>query len=81
MIPAILRRDYEGIDPFQISDALLTDDHDLVQKGYGWMLKCLSQVDMDAVKEYLIANHAQMPGTAICMHMLYHCTIDIIQQW
>lgn len=64
LIPAILHRDYDGIEPFKISDALLLDEHDLVQKGYGWMLKCLSQVDVDAVKAYLIANHAQMPRTA-----------------
>lgn len=64
LIPAILREDYEGIEPYKISDALMADEHDLVQKGYGWMLKCLSQVDMDSVKEYLIANHSQMPRTA-----------------
>ena len=64
LIPAILHNDYEGIDPFRISDLLMKDEHDLVQKGYGWMLKSLSQVDMESVKDYLIKNHAQMPRTA-----------------
>lgn len=64
LIPSILRNDYEGIEPYKISDSLMKDEHDLVQKGYGWMLKSLSQVDMDSVKEYLIANHLQMPRTA-----------------
>ena len=64
LIPAILHNDYEGINPLSISDLLMKDEHDLVQKGYGWMLKSLSQVDMKAVKDYLILNHAQMPRTA-----------------
>ncbi len=64
LIPAILHNDYEGIDPFRISNSLMTDEHDLVQKGYGWMLKSLSQVDREVVKDYLILNHAQMPRTA-----------------
>lgn len=64
LIPAILHDDYAGISPLTISDSLMTDKHDLVQKGYGWMLKCLSQMDQQLVKEYLIANHSRMPRTA-----------------
>ncbi|MBQ8822520.1 MAG: DNA alkylation repair protein [Lachnospiraceae bacterium] len=64
LIPAILHNDYDTIAPFEISDALMSDQHDLVQKGYGWMLKCLSQVDMEEVKIYLIANCKKMPRTA-----------------
>lgn len=64
LIPAILHKDYEGIDPLMISDLLMSDEHDLVQKGYGWMLKSLSQVDMETVTNYLINNHTQMPRTA-----------------
>lgn len=30
-------------DIFEIADALLTDEDDLVQKGYGWMLKAASE--------------------------------------
>ena len=64
LIPAILNNDYEEIEPLVISDLLMSDTHDLVQKGYGWMLKSLSQVDMDAVTQYLIDNHDKMPRTA-----------------
>ena len=64
LIPAILHDDYEEINPLLISDALMSDPHDLVQKGYGWMLKRLSQVDRECVTKYLIANHARMPRTA-----------------
>lgn len=64
LIPSILKKDYEGIRPLKISDCLMTGPHDLVLKGYGWMLKCLSQVDWRCVEEYLTENHARMPRTA-----------------
>lgn len=61
LIPAILHDDYESIDPFEISDRLMNDEDDLVLKGFGWMLKSLSQIDPSAVEEYLIRNHKVMP--------------------
>ena len=64
LIPAILHQDYDGMDPLMISDRLLKDGHDLVLKGYGWMLKSLSQVDPSIVEEYLIKNHKIMPRVA-----------------
>lgn len=64
LIPAILKNDYAGIDPYRISDALMYDSHDLVQKGYGWMLKCFSQMEPDSVRKYLAANSMRMPRTA-----------------
>lgn len=64
LIPAILHQDYDGMDPLMISDRLLKDEHDLVLKGYGWMLKSLSQVDPSIVEEYLIKNHMVMPRVA-----------------
>ncbi len=64
LIPAILKNDYEGIHPFAISDRLMSDGHDLVLKGYGWMLKALSQVNPGCVEEYLIKNCRKMPRTA-----------------
>ena len=64
LIPAILKNDYDGINPFAISDRLMSDEHDLVLKGYGWMLKALSQVNPNCVKEYLIQNCKNMPRVA-----------------
>lgn len=64
LIPAILKNDYDGIDPFAISERLMSDEHDLVLKGYGWMLKALSQVNPDCVEEYLIKNCKKMPRIA-----------------
>lgn len=64
LIPCILKNDYEGIRPLEISDRLMTDDQDLVLKGYGWMLKALSQTDPHCVEAYLTANCEKMPRVA-----------------
>lgn len=64
LIYPIKQGKYKGIDPFVISDALMNDDHYLVLKGYGWMLKVLSQVEPDAVYEYLEKNKGAMPRVA-----------------
>ncbi len=50
---------------FEIADILLTDEDDLVQKGYGWMLKSASQADQKAVFDYVVQNKAVMPRTAL----------------
>jgi 3-methyladenine DNA glycosylase AlkD len=47
--------------PILIADKLMMDDHHLVLKGYGWMLKVLSTVKPDDVYDYLIKNKARMP--------------------
>ncbi len=52
-------------DIFEIADRLLTDSDDLVQKGYGWMLKEASRTHQRAVFDYVIANKAEMPRTAL----------------
>ncbi len=43
-------------DIFEISDRLLTDKDDLVQKGYGWMLKEASKSHQQEVFEYVMRN-------------------------
>ncbi len=52
-------------DIFEIADILLTDKDDLVQKGYGWMLKAASQSNQQQVFEYVIRNKSIMPRTAL----------------
>ena len=64
LIPAILHDDFDEINPLLISDRLMNDNHDLVLKGYGWMLKALSQINQLMVEEYLVKNHAKMPRVA-----------------
>ncbi len=50
---------------FEIADILLLDQDDMVQKGYGWMLKSASHSNQKAVFEYVIKNKAIMPRTAL----------------
>jgi len=52
-------------DIFEISDRLLTDKDDLVQKGYGWMLKEASKSHQQEVFEYVMRNKKDMPRTAL----------------
>ena len=49
---------------FEIADRLLADPDDLVQKGYGWMLKAASEAHQDEVFEFVTARRATMPRTA-----------------
>lgn len=61
LIPAINKESYKNFNPFEISDILMLDKHDLVRKGYGWMLKILASKEPDKVIEYLRKNHVVMP--------------------
>jgi 3-methyladenine DNA glycosylase AlkD len=50
---------------FRTADILLTDDDDMVQKGYGWMLKEAGNVFPDEVFAYVMKHKAVMPRTAL----------------
>ena len=52
-------------DVFEISDLLLRDKDDLVQKGYGWMLKEASKKHQQEVFEYVMKKKGEMPRTAL----------------
>ncbi|MFH1225907.1 MAG: DNA alkylation repair protein [bacterium] len=52
-------------DIFKIADILLLDRDDLVQKGYGWMLKVASEAHQKEVFGYVMKNKDQMPRTAL----------------
>jgi len=49
----------------QISNILLKDEDDLVQKGYGWMLKEASRTHQREVFDYVMKNKGEMPRTAL----------------
>jgi 3-methyladenine DNA glycosylase AlkD len=49
----------------QIADLLLTDQDDMVQKGYGWLLKEASRNNTDRVFAYVMKNKKVMPRTAL----------------
>lgn len=52
-------------DIFEIAGQLLLDTDDMVQKGYGWMLKAASQAHQKEVFDYVFKNKAIMPRTSL----------------
>ena len=63
IIPA--RKGKFQTDILEIADALLLDTDDLVQKGYGWMLKAASQSNQKAIFDYVMSKKAIMPRTSL----------------
>ena len=52
-------------DIFEIAELLLHSPDDLVQKGYGWMLKAASEAHCEAVFQFVLKHKATMPRTAL----------------
>ena len=52
-------------DVFEIADILLLDTDDMVQKGYGWMLKSATKCYEREVFDYVMAHKKVMPRTAL----------------
>jgi 3-methyladenine DNA glycosylase AlkD len=52
-------------EAFKISDLLLVDSDDLVQKGYGWLLKAETEKHSNEVLAYVMKNKSLMPRTAL----------------
>lgn len=50
---------------FWIAKKLLKDEDDLVQKGYGWMLKCATENYKKEVFNFVLKNKYEMPRTAL----------------
>jgi len=48
-----------------IADLLLTDGDDMVQKGYGWLLKEASRMHSDEIFSFVMKNRRVMPRTAL----------------
>ncbi len=52
-------------DIFEVAQTLMYDKEDLVQKGYGWMLKAASIHNQQQVFEFVMKHKATMPRTAL----------------
>jgi len=52
-------------DVFEICDLVLTDEDDMVQKGYGWLLKVASNKHEKEVFQYVLKNKSKMPRTSL----------------
>ncbi|MCU0461325.1 MAG: DNA alkylation repair protein [Bacteroidales bacterium] len=53
------------VDIFEIADILHSDPDDMVQKGYGWMLKAASQAHQEDVFNYVMKRKATMPRRSL----------------
>ncbi len=63
IVPA--KKGYFMDDVFEICGRLLLDQDDMVQKGYGWLLKVTSQAHQKEVFDYVVKNKENMPRTAL----------------
>ncbi|MGA2524361.1 MAG: DNA alkylation repair protein [Candidatus Bathyarchaeia archaeon] len=52
-------------DALEICDLLLLDGDEMVQKGYGWLLKEESRRHQREIFDYVVKNKAVMPRTAL----------------
>jgi 3-methyladenine DNA glycosylase AlkD len=63
IIPA--RRGMFLDDIFIIAENLLADSDDMVQKGYGWMLKAASEAHQKEVFDFVMRHKSEMPRTSL----------------
>jgi 3-methyladenine DNA glycosylase AlkD len=49
----------------EIAKLLLHDDHDLIHKAVGWMLREIYKRDEGLIKRFLRQNYAQIPRTTL----------------
>ena len=59
-----IRRD-EVDETFRIADLLLTDDHDLIHKAAGWMLREAGKRNPAAERDFLSTRYGRMPRTML----------------
>ena len=60
-------------DTFAIAEILIDDDHDLIHKAVGWMLRCAGDIDKAQLLKFLDVHAHQLRRTAL-RYSLEHLT-------
>jgi 3-methyladenine DNA glycosylase AlkD len=58
-------KQHEFEDTLEIADMLLADDHDLIHKAVGWMLRETGKRDKVALRRFLARRYRRMPRTML----------------
>ena len=54
------------VDTLRIVEIVLNDEHDLIQKAAGWMLREIGKrCSQEVLEQFLLANYKQMPRTML----------------
>jgi 3-methyladenine DNA glycosylase AlkD len=60
-----VRQGMLAAEVFAVADTLLMDQDDMIQKGYGWMLKEATKRFAEDIFAYVMKHKARMPRTAL----------------